>query len=49
LLYRYAKGLETFGEELAGGPFYAGRDTPGLVDYALFPWLGLYKLNPVDP
>lgn len=32
------KGLDTFGQELAGGPFYAGQDTPGLVDYALFPW-----------
>ena len=32
------KGLDTFGEELKGGPFYAGRSTPGLVDYALFPW-----------
>ena len=31
-------GLDTFGTELAGGPFYGGRTTPGLVDYALFPW-----------
>mmetsp|Transcript_7480 Transcript_7480/g.18564 ORF Transcript_7480/g.18564 Transcript_7480/m.18564 type:complete len:294 (-) Transcript_7480:89-970(-) len=32
------KGLDVFGEELAGGPFFAGRSSPGLVDYALFPW-----------
>ena len=31
-------GLDEFGSELAGGPFYGGRDSPGLVDYALFPW-----------
>ena len=32
------KALDTFGNDLDGGPFYAGRQTPGLVDYALFPW-----------
>ena len=32
------KALDAFGVELAGGPFHAGRATPGLVDYALFPW-----------
>ena len=25
-------------DRLDGGPFYGGRSTPGLVDYALFPW-----------
>ena len=31
-------GLDEFGSQLDGGPFYGGRSTPGLVDYALFPW-----------
>jgi glutathione S-transferase len=33
-------GLERFATWCEEGPgaFYAGRDTPGLVDYALFPW-----------
>lgn len=32
------KGLDRFGEEVGDGPFWGGRDTPGLVDFALFPW-----------
>ena len=33
-------GLATFAEwcEEGDGAFYAGKQTPGLVDYALFPW-----------
>ena len=30
--------LSSFGDALDGGPFHGGRSTPGLVDYALFPW-----------
>ena len=36
------KGIEAFGGELQddkdSGPFFGGNMTPGLVDYALFPW-----------
>ena len=35
------KGIEAFGGELvgpAGGSFFGGATSPGLVDYALFPW-----------
>ena len=36
------KGIEEFGGELQddkdSGPFFGGNMTPGLVDYALFPW-----------
>jgi glutathione S-transferase len=32
------RGLNSFGEDVGDGPFWGGRDAPGLVDYALFPW-----------